>query len=122
MPEIKSFEDLEVFKRAYKVSLEIHKRTLEFPKYEQYGGLADQIRRASKGICANIAEGFSKQGYSAAEYKRFLQLATGSCDEVRVWLRYCVDLGYVEAEQSNLLQDEYQEIAKMLKGIIRNWK
>ncbi len=120
MPEIKSFEDLEVFKRAYKVSLEIHKRTLEFPKYEQYGGLADQIRRASKGICANIAEGFSKQGYSAAEYKRFLQLATGSCDEVRVWLRYCVDLGYVEAEQSNLLQDEYQEIAKMLKGIIRN--
>jgi len=41
---IKSFEDLEVFQRAYKLSLEIHKLTLEFPKREQYG-LADQIRR-----------------------------------------------------------------------------
>ena len=41
---IKSFEDLEVFQRAYKLSLEIHKVTLEFPKREQYG-LADQIRR-----------------------------------------------------------------------------
>jgi hypothetical protein len=45
---IKSFEDLDVFQRAYKVSLEIHKVSLEFPKREQYG-LADQVR----GVRAN---------------------------------------------------------------------
>jgi four helix bundle protein len=57
---VSSFEDLEVFQRAYRVSLEIHEQSLRFPKIEQYA-LADQVRRASKSICANIAEGFAKQ-------------------------------------------------------------
>lgn len=57
---VNGFEDLEVFKRAYKVSLEIHSLSLNFPKHEQFAGLADQMRRASKGICANIAEGYGK--------------------------------------------------------------
>ena len=52
-----SFEDLEVFKRAYRLSLAIHRQSLDFPKIEQYA-LGDQIRRASKSVCANIAEGF----------------------------------------------------------------
>ncbi len=52
---IKSFEDLEVFQRSYRISLEIHKESLHFPTVEQYG-LADQIRRAGKSVCANIAE------------------------------------------------------------------
>ncbi|TGT90609.1 four helix bundle protein, partial [Mesorhizobium sp. M5C.F.Ca.ET.164.01.1.1] len=51
--------DLEVYKRAYAVSLEIHKATLAFPRIEQYA-LADQLRRSSKAICANLAEGFAK--------------------------------------------------------------
>jgi len=54
-----SFEDLEVFQRAYRVSLEIHQKSLKFPKAEQYA-LADQLRRASKSVCANIAEGHGK--------------------------------------------------------------
>ena len=48
---VSSFEDLEVFQRAYRVSLEIHKESLRFPKIEQYA-MADQVRRASKSICA----------------------------------------------------------------------
>ena len=51
------FEDLEVFRRAYRLSLEVHRASLEFPRIEQWA-LADQARRASKSICANIAEGF----------------------------------------------------------------
>ena len=92
---IEKFEDLEVFQRAYKLSLEIHRLSLELPKHEQFA-LGDQVRRASKSICVNIAEGFAKQSYSAAEYKRFLQVAIGSADEMRVWSRYCLDLGYIE--------------------------
>ena len=63
------FEDLEVFKRACWVSLELHKVTLRFPKIEQYA-LGDQMRRASKSICANIGEGFGKQRQSRAEFTR----------------------------------------------------
>nr|WP_263499085.1 four helix bundle protein [Mesorhizobium sp. BR1-1-3] len=60
---IKRAKDLEVYKRAYVVSLDVHKATLAFPKMEQYA-LADQLRRSSKGICANLAEGFAKQTHS----------------------------------------------------------
>ncbi len=66
-----SFEDLEVFQRAYKISLDIHKASLSFPSVEQYG-LGQQIRNASKSICANIAEGFGKRSYSKAEWIRYL--------------------------------------------------
>ena len=54
------------------------------------------MRRASKGICANIAEGFGKQNVSKPEFKRFLLMAMGSADEMRVWARYSLDLGHIE--------------------------
>ena len=116
-----AFEDLEVFKRAYRVSLEVHRISLEFPQIEQYG-LADQIRRASKSICANLAEGFGKQSQSLAEFKRYIQISIGSADEMRVWIRYCLDLGYIDQTQWQSWRDEYQEIAKMLQGLAKSWK
>lgn len=79
----KSFEDIEVFQRAYKLSLIVHRLSLTFPAIEQYA-LGDQIRRASKSICANIAEGYGKQKRSSAEFRRFLLMALGSSDEMRV--------------------------------------
>ena len=113
---VRSFEDLEVFKKAYRVSLEVHRMSLDFPKIEQYA-LADQVRRASKSICANIAEGFGKQRQSLVEFKRFLMIAMGSADEMRVWSRYCLDLGYIDEPVWRRWRDEYQEIAKMLNGL-----
>ena len=119
--KVEAFEDLDVFRRAYRLSLDVHRKSLEFPSLEQRA-LADQLRRASKSICANIAEGFSRQGRSAAEFKRFLGMAMGSADEMRVWLRYCLDLGYVDAETWRRWRDEYQEISKMLQGLSRKWR
>ena len=115
------FEDLEVFKRAYVISLEIHKASLGFPKLEQYG-LADQVRRASKSICANVAEGVAKASHSKAEFKRFLQMALGSADEMRVWLRYCLDLGYITEGEWQRWRDGYEQIAKMLQGLAKSLK
>ncbi len=115
----KRFEQLEVFQRAYKISLDIHRASLQFPKVEQYG-LAEQMRRSSKGVCANIAEGFGRQSQSKAEFQRFLRMSMGSADEMRVWTRYCLDLGYVDAGTWERWRDEYEEIAKMLQGLIRS--
>ena|ERR1035437_10649383 len=111
-------DELDAFKRAYRISLEIHRVSLTFPKVEQYA-LADQIRRASKGICANLAEGFGKQAYSKAEFKRFVYMAIGSADEMRIWIRYCLDLGYIEEAQWQTWRDEYEEIVKMLVGLAK---
>ena len=118
---VKSFEDLSVFRKAYKVSLEIHKISMNFPRMEQ-NGLGDQIRRASKSICANIAEGFAKQRYSSKEFKRYIMIATGSSDEMRVWIRYCLDLGYIEEEIWSRWRDSYKEISMMLQGLYGSWE
>ena len=114
---VRSFEDLDVFKRAYRISLDVHKTSLGFPRIEQRA-LGDQIRRASKSICANIAEGFGKQRQSRAEFRRFVMMAMGSADEMRVWLRYALDLGYIEEAQWQIWRDEYRQIAKMLQGLV----
>ena len=85
---VRSLEDLEVYQRAYRAALELHKHSLNFPRIEQFA-LADQLHRASKSICANIAEGFSRQRSSSADFHRFLVMALGSSDEMKVWLRFC---------------------------------
>ena len=111
-------EELEVFGRAYRVSLEVHRASLEFPRIEQFA-LADQIRRASKSICANIAEGFGKQRQSRIEFHRFVAMAIGSADEMQVWTLYARDLGYIDADLAERWQGEYREIARMLQGLSR---
>ena len=111
-------EDLAVFKRAYAISLDVHRASLRFPQIEQYA-LADQIRRASKSVCANVAEGFGKQSHSVAEFQRYLSIAIGSSDKMRIWIRYCVDLGYIDSAVGEQWRNEYQEISKMLQGLRR---
>ena len=113
----KSFENIEVFQRAYKLSLDVHRISLTLPSIEQYA-LGDQIRRARKSICANIAEGYGKQKKSAAEFKRFLLMALGSSDEMRVWCRYCFDLGYIPKELWESWCEEYSRISRMIQGLI----
>ena len=114
----RGFEDLEVFRRAYRVSLEVHRASLEFPRIEQFA-LADQVRRASKSICANLAEGFGRQQQSKPEFRRFLMMALGSADEMQVWTMHCRDLGYIGADMAERWQGEYREIARMLSGLHR---
>ena len=117
---IERVEDLEVYRRAYRVSLEVHRASLELPRIEQFA-LADQLRRSSKSICANLVEGFAKQSRSAAEYRRSLTVAIGSSDETQLWLRYCVDLGYVEEVVGRRWIADYVEISKMLQGLYASW-
>jgi four helix bundle protein len=114
-------EDLEVFRRAYAVSLEIHKMSLSMPAIEQKA-LADQLRRASKSICANLAEGFGKQACSKPEFRRFIAMAIGSSDEMQIWLKYAVDLGYISRKTGGEWWKEYRQISMMLQGLIRKGK
>jgi four helix bundle protein len=114
--DVSTFEDLEVFRRAYRISLDLHRASLQFPKVEQYC-LADQIRRASKSICGNIAEGFGKRRRSNAEFRRYLLMAIGSADEMQVWLRYCADLEYIDRKTCGEWRDEYRQVARMLQGL-----
>lgn len=117
---IRDVTDLQVYRKAYGLSLEIHHASFTLPRHEQYE-LAAQMRRASKSVCANLAEGFGKQSLSKAEFKRFLQMAIGSADEMRLWLQYCLDLKYLERKAVLSWQAEYRNIAKMLTGLHNKW-
>jgi four helix bundle protein len=81
--------------------------------------LADQIRRASKSICANLAEGFGRQAVSKPEFRRFVTMALGSADEMQVWTLYCRDLGYVDSDVAERWRGAYREIARMLTALYR---
>jgi len=118
---VRSFEDLEAYQRAYRLALELHRASLQFPRIEQFA-LADQIRRASKSVCANIAEGFARQRSSSADFHRFVILAVGSSDEMKVWLSFCVDLGYLSEDEVVRMRDEYSIVARMLHGLRDKWK
>ena len=118
---IQKYEDLDVFNKAYQVSLQIHRFTLKMPRIEQRS-LADQMLRASKSICANIAEGFGKQSFSKQEFRKYLAIAIGSADEMKVWIRYCVDLDYLDTRRADEWTAEYVVIAKMLSGLYKTWQ
>jgi four helix bundle protein len=112
------FEDLDVFKRAYGLSLELHRASLDFPRSEQFGGIADQLRRSSKSVCALIAEGSARQRSSSREFRRYLVMALGSADETKLWCRYAHDLGYLPVSTMEAWQEHYGEVARMLQGFI----
>ena len=105
-------KQLDVYNKAYNVSLELHKLSLTFPKVEQYE-LASQLRRATKSIPMNIAEGYAKRSLKA-EFRRFLLMALGSNDEVKVQLEYSKDLGYMSEDEYLYFIEKYVELGKMI--------
>ena len=113
---VESYKDLNVYRKAFDASIEIHKATKNFPKDEQFG-LTSQIRRSSKSICANVAEGFVKQRGSKTEFKRFLLIAMASCDETKVWIEYCAELEYISKDQADQWEEKYEEIRRMLNAL-----
>ena len=109
-------QDLRVYQQAFSVSLEVHHATLAFPPLEQYA-LSSQMRRASKSICANLAEGFAKQRHSKPEFGRFIAIAAGSASEMQVWCEYALALGYITQDTYAAWVESYDHILKMLQRL-----
>lgn len=109
--------DLAVFAKAYDGALDIHRVSLTFPRHEQFE-LASQLRRSSKSICANLAEGRGRQQGSRADFRRFVLIALGSTDETLLWRRFARDLGYLDEEQYDAFDTRFGEVARMLNGLV----
>ena len=112
--------DLRIYQQSYQAALEIHRVTLKFPAFER-GELGSQLRRASKSIPMNIAEGYGRRR-SALDFKRFLAIALGSCDEVSVLLDFLRDLNYLENEAHAEWKKRYDEIGKGINKLIQVWR
>jgi four helix bundle protein len=110
-----SFEDLEVWKRACRLAVEICSLMRDSREYT----LKDQMSRAAVSIASNISEG-AERG-SSAEFIRFLNIAKGSAAELRTQLYIASKLGAIIPEDKALLLiSEVKEISNMLQGLIRS--
>jgi four helix bundle protein len=110
---VKRFEDLDVWKRAAKLSADIYKQLSELRDF----GFRDQITRAGLSISSNIAEGFERM--SAKEKLTFMYYAKGSCGELRSQTYIGMDIGYIEKEIGQHWIKEALEISAMLAGLIK---
>ena len=117
---IRSYKDLEVYTKSYDLVLEVYEATASYPPEERYG-MTSQVRRAAISIPANIAEGYGKLE-SAAEFKRYLRMALGSCNEIEVLLNLSSDLGYLERETAKELVERYIVVQKKLYNLAQKWE
>jgi len=113
---IERFEDLIAWQRARVLCREIY-TTTRIGAFARDFGLANQIQRSAVSVMANIAEGFDR--HRPAEFARFLDIAKGSCAEVKSHLYIACDIGYVpEAELTRLLTLA-DDTAKVIAGLRR---
>lgn len=81
---IRSFKDLEIYKEAYELAIIVNKNVNKLPLFEK-NDLGSQLRRASKSVPSNIAEGYAKRQFEK-QFKLHLSSAIGSCNEMEVHL------------------------------------
>lgn len=114
---IKSWKDLNVLQKAHELVLRIYDITNNFPDVERYR-LVDQICRAASSIPTNIAEGKGRN--SKKDYIKFLIIARGSAEEVKYLLLLSKDLNFISDELYEEMINNYDEVGKMLNGLIRS--
>lgn len=113
-----SFHDLKVYQKAFGLAMEIFEVSKCFPKEERYS-LTDQIRRSSRSVCVNLAEGYRKRRYR----KHFLAKISDSDmenAETQSWLEFALACKYIDQKTFDRLQAETLEVGKLLGFMMRN--
>jgi four helix bundle protein len=115
---INSAKDLEVYKKAYRLSMQVFRLSQLWPAEERYS-LTDQIRRSSRSVCANLREAWAKRRYPAHFISK-LSDCDGENSETDTWLDYARDCKYITVEQHDELTGMVVEIGKMLGSMLNN--
>ncbi len=105
------------WQKAMTLTVAIYKITKTFPKEELFG-LTSQTRRASASIAANIAEGQGRR--LSGEFRQFLGNARGSLLELDTHIELAFRVGYITKQQHNNLQEQINEVGRILNGLMRS--
>lgn len=114
----KSFKDLIVYKKAFDLAMQLYRKSASFPKEEVYS-LISQIRRSSRSVCSNIAEGYRKRIYEA----HFISKVTDADmenSETQVWLDFAYACEYITKKEHDEFTDGAEEIGRMLNHMIEH--
>jgi len=121
---MKSYKDLNIYKEARRLAIEVHKISLQLPKFEMFEE-GSQIRRSSKAVSTAIVEGYGRRRYKA-DFIKFLVYAQSECDETIEHLSYLFETGsYKDETGYNLLKTSYEslsrQINKFIQWVEQNW-
>ena len=114
--QLNSAKDLEVYKKAYRVSMEIYRLSKSWPIEERYS-LTGQARRSSRSVCSNLREAWAKRRYEA-HFVSKLSDCDGENSETDTWLDYARDCGYMDEEAHHALTSMVSEVGKMLGSML----
>jgi four helix bundle protein len=114
--KIECFEDLFTWQKGIEIVKEIYLIT-EKKGLKTDFGLRDQLRRAAVSIPTNVAEGFERR--SRKEYVNFLNIAKGSSGEVRSLLYIAFEVGYIDKNEHQNLNEKSKFISSLIANQIR---
>ena len=109
-------KDLKVYQLAFRLATEIFELSKGFPSEERYS-LTSQIRRSSRSVAANLAEGFRKRQYPSMFVSKLAD-CDAEATETQVWLDFALASGYLRAEDHKRLSAGYEEVGRMLGRMI----
>ena len=112
---IRHFRDLEVYRRAFDAAMKIFEVTKIFPPEERFS-MVDQIRKSSRSVCANMAEGWRKRKYPSV-FKNKMTDSMMEASETQCWLEFSLACDYIGDEIFQSLDQEYEDIIGMLFGM-----
>jgi four helix bundle protein len=112
----RGLRDLKAYQLAYDLAMEVFRQSKHFPAEERYS-LTDQIRRASRSVAANIAEGYRKKRYPKIFVSKMAD-ADGEATETQAWLDFARDCGYLSPQIQTKLTAGYEELGRMLGSMI----
>lgn len=114
---LNSIRDLDVYNIAFETAMTIFKISKTFPKDEKYA-LTDQVRRSSRSVCANLAEGWRKRKYQAVFINKLLD-ASQEAAETQTWLEFALHCGYIDEDVFTNLYEKYEHVFAMLNTMER---
>ena len=113
--DIRHFRDLDVYRRAFDAAMKIFELTKKFPGDERFS-MVDQIRRASRSVCSNIAEGWRKRRYISV-FRNKMTDAMQEASETQCWLEFASACRYISEDEFQDLDTEYENIIGMLSSM-----
>jgi four helix bundle protein len=115
---MKSYRELDIYNESRKFAVEIHKMSLNLPKFGLYEE-GSQIRRSSKSVTALIVEGYGRKRYKA-EFIKYLIYSQAECDETIVHLDFLFDTGSMKDEGLHKdLRSKYDLLSKRINKFIQ---
>lgn len=113
---MRDFKDLKVWHKAHRFVIDVYQQSRSFPAEERFG-LTAHLRKSATSIPSNIAEGCGRE--SERELARFLSIAAGSASESEYQLLLARDLGYLQPDVHRQLDDQVNEVKRMLNGFMK---